>query len=209
MNESELAHWLARRAGQLTASKMLAAMSFKKDGTSTAQRADLIRETLAERLTGESVRHYVSPAMLHGIEYEEEARREYEADTGNLVARPIPDLMPYQHPAIEFLAASHDGFVGHDGMVEIKCPTTSTHINWVLAGAVPEEYRPQMVVELECCRRAWCDFVSYDPRIRDEKRRLFVRRYTPTDEERAKVLDAARKFLAEVDAMFEAFTGAA
>ncbi len=52
-----------------------------------------------------------------------------------------------------------------------------------MAGVIPEKHKPQMVVQLACTGRQWCEFVAFDPRIRDPRRQLFVRRYEPTAEE--------------------------
>ena len=108
----------------------------------------------------------------------------------------------FDHFDIENFGASPDGLVLHDGLVETKCPTGQKHISWCLAGIVPEEHKPQMIVQLMCTGREWCDFVSFDPRVKGPKR-LFVIRYTPTDEEIEKVRVAAIQFLQEAEIMFE------
>lgn len=163
-----------------------------------------MHDLLAERVTGSSVRHYVSPAMEHGIQFEDEAKEFYELTTGAI-------LMPAHympHPRIEHFGATPDALLD-DGLAEFKCPTPAKFIAWVIAGVVPAEHKPQMIAQCLCSGRAWCEFVAYDPRIRDAKRRLFVRRYTPTDDEMSAVEDAAARFLSELDAMFEQFTAAA
>lgn len=200
MDGDELAAFLNARAGKLTASRMAAAMSFLKNGKPSAERTKLMHELLAERLTGDSVRHYVTPAMEHGIQTEDEARLVYECETGRLVERGVT----IDHPEIDYFAATPDGFVG-DGLLEIKCPTTTTFIGWRLAGVVPEEHRPQMLAQLACTGRKWVDFFAYDPRIRKHPRFMLVR-YEPKPEEIAAVEDAARQFLAELDEMFEQLT---
>ena len=80
---------------------------------------------------------------------------------------------------------------------------------WAMAGVVPDIHKPQMVVQCACTGRKWCDFVAFDPRIRDPRRRLFIRRYEPTAEEVQKIETAAETFLAELDAMWDAFHSAA
>ena len=114
-----------------------------------------------------------------------------------------------KHPHIEWLGCSPDGFTGHDGLVEIKNPTTPVHIGWVQEGNVPDQHKPQMLLQMLCTRRGWCDFVSYDSRIKNAKIRLFVRRYEPTPVEFAEIESAAVKFLAELDAMFTQIVEAA
>jgi hypothetical protein len=200
-----LAYWLAERAGKLTASRMADAMSFRKDGKPTAERTKLLKELLAERLTGASVRHFVTDAMKWGIEREAEAKAAYEAETGTFV-------MPcgfFDHPRIDMLGATPDGLLPNGGLIETKAPTTATFVEWRMAGVVPEEHKPQMVIQCACTGRAWCEFVAYDPRLKDPTRRLFVRRYEPTADEIATIETAAETFLAELDAMWEAFHQAA
>lgn len=191
--------WIMSRKGCLTGSRMAAAMSFRKDGKESAEREKLKIELLAERMTDIAVDHYVTPAMQWGLDHEADAIRAYESVSGNIVAP--AGYIP--HPHIEYFGATPDGLIDDDGVFEAKCPTTPTHLRWILAGEVPGEYRPQMIVEMLCARRRFADFVSYDPRM-PAKRRLFVRRYEPKAEEIAAVESAAVKFLAELDAMFYA-----
>lgn len=203
MIEPGTAAWIMSRKGCLTGSRMAAAMSYRKDGKESAERAKLKIELLAERLTDIAVDHYVTPAMQWGLDHEAAAISAYEAISGNLVSR--AGYAP--HGYIEYFGATPDGLVDHDGVLEVKCPTTATHIGWRLAGVVPPEYKPQMIVECLVTRRRFADFVSYDPRM-PEKGRLFVRRFEPTPVEFAEVESAAVKFLAELDAMFDAFVAA-
>ena len=62
------------------------------------------------------------------------------------------------HPSIAMSGASPDGLVGSDGLVEFKCPNTATHINTLLGGTVPQKYVLQMLWQMECTGRQWCDF---------------------------------------------------
>lgn len=200
----ELAAWLSARAGKLTASRMADAMDFRKDGKPGAARVRLAHEILAERMTGDSVRHFVTDAMQWGLEKEAEAKAEYEAQTGELIGA----AGFYDHPRIDMFGATPDGLLGRDGLIETKCPTSQTFVAWRLAGVVPEEHKPQMIAQLICTGRSWCEFVAFDPRVRDARHRLFIRRFAPSAEERAAVEDAAETFLSEVDTMWEALTTA-
>lgn len=195
------AAWIMSRKGCLTGSRMAAAMSFLKNGQESAERRKLKIELLAERLTDIAVDHYVSPAMQWGLDHEAAAIAAYEELSGNIVAP--AGYVP--HPHIEYFGATPDGLIDGDGAFEAKCPTTPTHLQWILAGQVPAEYKPQMITECLVTRRRFCDFVSFDPRM-PKTRRLFVRRYEPTPVEFAEVESAAVKFLAELDAMFDQIT---
>jgi putative phage-type endonuclease len=203
MNDTERALWLASRCSKLTASRMRDAMDFLKNGNPTAARSNLLRELLAERVTGMTMRHFVNPAMEWGLLQEPEAKNFYQAMSGNL----ITECGFYDHPEIENFGATPDGLLSANGLIEIKCPTTGTFLNWWLAGKVtPDEHKPQMIAQLLCTGRQWCDFVAFDPRIQSESHRMFISRFEPTDEERAKVLAAAVTFLDELDEMFYQFT---
>ena len=115
------------------------------------------------------------------------------------------------HPTIEFFGASPDGLVGEDGLLEIKCPySTNVHLQRVAAGVVPEEYKPQMLVQLLCTGRKWVDFVSYDPRLSGawSPAKLFIARYEPTQNELNTALEQCETFLAEVRTRFDALARA-
>jgi putative phage-type endonuclease len=195
--------WVPARVGKLTASRMADAMDRRKDGKPGAGRLRLLHELLAERLVGSATNHYVTPAMQWGLDNEAGAADAYEAASGNIL---LPAGL-VDHPTIEWFAATPDRLLDHDGLVEIKCPTTQTYIAWKLAGAVPDEHKAQMCAQLVCTGRRYVDFVAFDPRV-PAKQRLFVRRYEPKREELEAVEEAARGFLDELDRMFEAFVTA-
>lgn len=206
MTAEAKAAWLSARAGKLTASRMADAMAYLKNGQPAAARVNLLHELLAERLTGDSVPHFVNEAMEHGLEYEDEA-----VDT--FVSRwPQYDVRPsrfYEHASIENFGATPDRDIDADGHIEVKCPTTAKYVRWVTAGVVPEEHKPQMLAQLACSGRKWVGFVAYDPRVKVESQRLFVRKFMPEPAEVASVEAAAERFLAELDALFDAFVTAA
>lgn len=168
-------------------------------GEDSAARKRYLREVVAERLTGFAVDHYVSPAMQWGLDHEHKAKEEYEAASGNLIQKAGFEL----HREIPFFGATPDGLIDSDGCLEVKCPTTDTHLNYLLEGVVPVEYKPQMISELMCHGRQWCDFVSFDPRL-PKRQRLFIRRFEPTAAEVEEIRLGAIRFLADVERMWEA-----
>lgn len=196
--------WLAARVGCATASRMCDVLDFKKDGSPGAARIKYLKELVAERMTGQAMEHYVTKAMQDGIDREPHARSEYETISGSIVR--LTGFIA--HPAIEYAGASPDGLIDHDGLVEIKCPTDVTHVDWLMAGVVPDQHKPQMLFQLASTRRQWCDFVSFSPHIRDERRRLFVRRFEPQPAEIEEIEEKVRAFLRDVDAAFRRITEA-
>lgn len=190
--------WLNARCGRLTASRMAAAMDFKKTGEPGAERVKLMKELLAERLTGDAVPHYVNDFMRHGIEFEPQAKEEYQIVSGNI-------LTPcgfFEHPTIEYFGASPDALIDADAVFESKCPQTTTHIGWIEAGKVPDQHKPQILAQLACTRRQRAVFVSFDPRI-PGRQRLFIREWEPSADEIAAVEQAAVDFLRELDQRFQ------
>lgn len=197
------AEWLHDRCGCLTASRAAAVLSRRKDGKPTAAYEALIETLICERVTGQCEGSGTTAAMQWGVDHEDEAREAYEAVTGDLV-----DLVGFiRHPEIDFFGASPDGLVGEDGLLEIKCPYSSAkHLQRVAAGVVPEEYKPQMLVQLLCTGRKWVDFVSYDPRLSGQwaAARLFKVRFEPTEDELSAALEECNAFLATVQERYDA-----
>lgn len=164
-----------------------------------APRRHLIREVAYERLSGNAVGHYVTAAMEDGIEREPAGKKLYEVRTGNIL---LPAGFVY-HPTIASFGATPDALLDDDGCFELKCPTEGTHMDWLLGGVVPEEYKPQMCAEILCTDRKWCEFASFHPWFPPELM-LFVQRYEPTEEEKAAVEAAAVEFLSDVESIVAA-----
>lgn len=191
--------WLKERCGCLTASRMAEAMDFLKGGKESEKRRKLKIEIIAERMTDIMVSRFVNDAMQWGIETEPAARARYEEVTGTLAS-----LCGFAlHGDIPFFGASPDGLIDDDGLLEVKCPTTTTYTEWLTGGVVPEQHKPQMLAQLAVTGRKWVDFFAFDPRIKAEQHQHFLRRFEPKEEEILKIEAAAVMFLAEVDALFE------
>lgn len=160
--------WHSERCGKVTASRVKDLNAKPSKGKALNAIALTI---LAERVTGVQEEIKPTAAMQWGIDQEPYAIAAYENKTGNFVlGNGVID-----HPFIEMFAASPDGLVGKDGQVEVKCPSTTTHLNTLLTKTVPDEYTPQITCQLACTRREWCDFVSYDPRLEPELQIIIIR----------------------------------
>ncbi len=191
--EQGSAEWLAIRCGKVTASRVADVVAKTKTGYG-ASRANYMAELIAERLTGAPAERFTNAAMAHGTATEPEARAFYEFMTDEVVEQ--VGFVP--HPTIAMSGASPDGLVGDDGLVEIKCPNTATHIDTLLGRTVPAKYETQMQWQMACTGRAWCDFVSYDPRL-PESMRLFTSRIIRDDPLIAELTEEVTKFLAELE----------
>ena len=152
--------WHEARLGKVTASRLADVLATIKTGEAAA-RANYRIELVAERLTGLRSPGFTSTAMQWGIDYERAAVAAYELETGRIVS----DVGFVVHPEIADSGASPDGLVGDDGLIEIKCPETKTHVHTLLHKKVPAQYMPQIQWQMACTGRSWVDFVSFDPRL--------------------------------------------
>lgn len=190
--------WFAARRGKVTASRLGDLMATTRTGYG-AGRGNYMAELLAERLTGKTTERFQNDAMRWGVETEPHARAAYEffRDATVVPAEFVP------HPTMANTGASPDGLIGADGMVEIKCPLTATHVDTLLTETVALKYVYQMQWQLECTGRAWCDFVSFDPRL-PPKMQLYVKRFERNTQTIAELTKAIALFLRELDQKIEA-----
>ena len=184
--------WFAARCGKVTASRIADMLTRTKTGWG-AGRKNYLAQLVAERLTGKPADSYTNAAMQWGIETEPQARAAYEffsdmqvTETGFVV-----------HPEIDMSGASPDGIVG-EGLVEIKCPNTATHIDTLLNKKIPAKYAHQMNWQMACTGAKWCDFVSFDPRMPADLQ-FFVKRQERDDEKITELEQQVIEFLNEVD----------
>ncbi len=187
--------WEAARLGKATASRIADVIASTKSGYA-ASRANYAAQLICERLTGVKAEAFESAAMRWGMEKEAEALEVYAFEQDADVAQ----VGFLDHPTIAMAGASPDGLVSDDGLVEIKCPLTATHIETLLGQAPPGRYLSQTQWQMAVTGRLWCDFVSYDPRL-PLPMRLFVRRIERNDRLIAELEREVIRFLAEIDAV--------
>lgn len=186
--------WKALRVGKVTASRVADVIAKTKSGYS-ASRANYMAQLISERLTKTPAETYMNAAMQHGTDTEPEARAAYEFYQGAAVEQ----VAFVAHPKIDQAGCSPDGLVASDGLVEIKCPNTATHLETLLGQAVPGKYEAQMQFQMACTGRSWVDFVSYDPRM-PENMRLFVKRVDRDDTKIKEIESEIASFLLEMAA---------
>lgn len=199
--EQRTDEWFAARLGKVTASKISDVMAKTKTGYG-ASRANYMARLIAERLTGKQQESFVNAEMQWGTDHEDEAIAAYSFREDASVEK----VGFVDHPLILNAGASPDGLVGQDGLVEIKCPNTATHIETLLSSTIPLKYELQMLFQMSCTGRTWCDFVSYDPRM-PEHLRLFVRRVNRDDTKIEEIILEVKSFLDEMSVKIDALSG--
>ena len=191
--EQRTEEWFAARCGKVTASRMADVTARTKTGYGAA-RANYMAELVCERLTGKPTEGFSNAAMQWGTEQEPFARDAYSVKTGELVTE--VGFLP--HPRIPMSGASPDGLVGAEGCVELKCPNTASHIEYLIDREPPQKYFYQMQWQMACAGAQWCDWVSFDPRLPKELQLMIVR--IPRDDDCIAMLETeVEKFLGELD----------
>jgi len=194
LEEQRSDDWFANRCGKVTASAIYKVMAKTKTGPG-ADRANYMADLITERLTGACAGGFTNAAMQWGVDKEPEARAAY----ATLVGEAPVEIGFVQHPEIEMSGASPDGLVGFDGLIEIKCPNTATHIATLRGAPIDRTYMLQMQWQMACTERDWCDFASFDPRLPFEMQ-LHVRRVDRDPGLLSDVQAEVVTFLSEVDA---------
>lgn len=193
--------WYEERLGNATASQADAVMArvyktkANPDGVPGKDYYRYMRVLATERLTGKRKRFSSGP-IEWGKNREEEAADLYESFTGSDVR--TSEFI--KHPELA-AGASPDRFVDEDGLLEIKCPNTDTHIEYMQEG-YPEQYEWQMDWQLWITGRQWVDFMSFDPDM-PENAQAYIKRHIRDESKMEEVEKGARKFLSEVERLEE------
>lgn len=175
--DTKLKAWLAQRLGKITGSKfgdvtrLKTARGGKQKGDWTDTAMTYLYEILSERLTGLQANEFTSRATDWGIENEPKAIRHYEKLTGDKVKKAGFELLE-GHLEI---GCTVDGLINGKGVIEIKCPYNSkNHIKTMLTNEVPAEYWYQVLGHLLVTGREYCDFISFDPRMKLEAKKMHI-----------------------------------
>jgi putative phage-type endonuclease len=195
--EQRSPEWFAARCGKVTASRVADLMAKTKSGYSTS-RANYMAELICERLTGKPTEGYTNGAMQWGTDTEPQAKAAYV-----FMHDAVAECAFAEHATIGSFGASPDGLVGDDGLVEIKCPNTATHLEFLLSKTIPGKYITQMQTQMACTGRKWCDFVSFDPRLPDSMQ-MWISRVNRDDAAISEIEKEVVTFLAEVEAKIAA-----
>lgn len=194
--EQRTPQWFEARLGKATASRFGDIMAKTRNGYA-ASRKNYMAELVTQRLTETIPESFTSAAMQWGIDNEPLARLAYSLETGN----DSEETGFWIHEKVS-AGASPDGFVNDDGLLEIKCPNTATHIETLQNKQLPSQYKAQVQGQIWITGRKWCDFVSFDPRLPQNAQMIVIR--VERDDEYIKELEEeVVKFLKEVDEQVE------
>ncbi len=160
MMEQRTPEWFAARCGKVTASRLADVMARTKSGYS-ASRQNYMADLICQRLTGKMEEGFSNAAMMRGTELEPVARDMYAL---NEFDAEITEVGLIDHPAIYGFAASPDGLVNDDGLIEIKCPNTWTHLETLKTGEPKRQYMLQMHAQNFVINRSGTPLVMHHSR---------------------------------------------
>jgi putative phage-type endonuclease len=186
--------WFKARLGKVTASRICDVLATIKTGEAVTRR-NYRAEKVLERISGIPQENgYRSGAMIYGTDNEQRALLGYSFKSRNNV-EPAGFV---DHPTIVNAGASPDGYIGADGLVEIKCPEASAYLDALLGKVIPTKYLQQMQWQMACTGRAWCDYCVWRDGLDPE-----IQRVPRDDKMIAELEDAVRAFLGEVEDILE------
>lgn len=159
--EQRSPEWFQARAGRVTGSRARDVLARIKSGEAAARR-DYRVQLAVERLTRiPQASTFTNDEMQRGITLEPTAR-ERVAQMRGYTVRETGFLQSNDHMA----GCSLDGDINEfEGILEIKCPKSATHVAYIKAGVLPSEYLPQVLHNLWVSGADWCDFFSFDDRL--------------------------------------------
>lgn len=187
--------WHQARLGLVTASCFSDVMAGGKGIT----RNKYLMRLAAERLTGQRQSSYSNEAMAAGNEYEPQARSAYAFEY-DVEVEQVGIIK-----ASEWVGASPDGLVGDKGLLELKCPFTTTHMQYIIDNRLPPEYRQQVQGQLWVSEREFCDFCSFDARLKTKN--LFVERVYRDDKYIFEIQRTVDEFVKELQELIANFSG--
>ena len=152
--------WLSFRLGKVTASRVADVLSKGRGNAPSKTAESYMMELIAETLAGKSKPFFESAAMRWGTETEPQARAMYVVNNDFVDVKEVAFV---EHN--EQVGISPDVLVGNDGLLEIKCPETTTQLKRALSEDYSADYKAQIQMQLWVTEREWCDFLSFDPRL--------------------------------------------
>lgn len=151
-----------------------------------------IYQLCADYLSSAEPEQFSNGDMERGIELEAQARFVYEMETGNEVKQVGFCQLD------EYVGCSPDGFIGEDGLVEIKCPNDRLYLRRIVTGKIDPAYYWQMQMQLYVTDRKWCDYVVYNPHF---EKRMLIERIEPDLEKIEKIkagLEKGKQMIQEI-----------
>ena len=148
--------WFKIREGKMTASHAQAIGNAGK-GLET-----YVYDLVAEEYSSAEKEHFTNEHTERGNELEEVARGIYELE--NNVSVEQVTFVEYD----ECVGCSPDGLIGVDGLIEIKSPSDTEYLKYLIfgEGQIDTKYIWQCKMQMLVTGRKWNDLVIYNPNFK-------------------------------------------
>lgn len=155
MIEQRSPEWYAQRKGRITGSAIGAILGLSPFATPD----DVLRRMVRE-YHGEESEFKGNIATEHGVQNEPKAVADFVMQYDEVEEAPF-----VVHPDFDWLGASPDGYIGEDGLLEVKCPFSKRHSTEgdFVSIADQQHYYAQIQYQLFCTGRKWCKFYQWSP----------------------------------------------
>lgn len=191
--EQRSPEWFALKAGVISGTRL-------KD-VFKSNNLPLVDELISEMLTGKIEEIFVNFAMQRGIDMEPLGIAEYEIKTGTKVHE-MGFVTNDNYPGC---GLSPDGFVGSNGAIELKCPSSKKHIEYIRTNKVPAIYKYQIAMYfLMCDDLDFVDFVSFDPRVKIKP--LHILRVNRNEIDLEEIGETLKKFCGKLSKYYDQIT---
>lgn len=188
--------WLKMRLGKITGTRLKEV--FKSDNLS------LIDEMIAEIDSEEIEENYVSKEMQRGKDLEPLVRNIYS----QVKSINIDEVGFCLSESDDYSALSPDGFTqDRKGAIEIKIPSTKTHVKYIRQNQIPNEYKYQVYQYFLVNEKLeWLDFISFDERFKSMQ--MFIKRVNREEikEELEKTRIELNKFITKFEKYYATIT---
>lgn len=192
--------WYNARLGKITSSMVFDVCNRGAKGQTLKAYEDYKMQLALERITGNPTESFSNAAMQWGIDTEPLAKEAYTLQT----MQEVQDVGFLDHPTISNFGASPDGLLVDmfgkplNKAIEIKCPTSKTHLETLFTEKINPRYIYQMAAQLMCLGLKECIFLSFDPRFPVEQQ-MFTKEFELTKELEDQITFEVVKFNSEVD----------
>jgi hypothetical protein len=158
--------WYNIKAGRVTGTSFAELVS--KESTIGYKR--LVNRLASEIIIGkadERDKSYTNELMEESLDMEADAKNKYEEITEAYIDD-VGFITPDKGEFTEWIGVSPDGLIDehenkYRGGLETKCSLAKTHIGYIEAGVLPNEYKHQVQGALFVTGLEYWDFMSYYP----------------------------------------------
>jgi len=193
--------WQKFRRCKVSGTKFKRAISEKKD-----TRRGLICDLIAEKYSTQVKDNFVSNEMSRGTDEEKFAAKAYE----DLFDTPLEIVDICQHDKYDWLIFSPDRFANNrKTYIEVKCPDSSTMVDYTLDNKIPSEYKAQVLLSFIVNEeQEEAKLVVYDARFIEANHKITVITVTREElkddiEEAKKKLEVFRKEWVELEEVYK------